>query len=111
MVTWTTGMKRTKKMSQVRTKSKENQTQRAWGRTEGATGCRARRRRTKVGRTPLLKEAMLCTLTLQLRVRSISEKRFRQELKGRLVMGVDVVRKENIMHGQTHQEEQTSLAS
>lgn len=68
-------------------------------------------KKTKAGRTPLLKEAMLCPLTLQLRVRSISEKRFRQELEGRLVMGVDVVRKENITHRQTHQEEQTSLAS
>lgn len=41
--------------------------------------------------------------------RSISEKGFRQELEGRLVIGVDV--EENRTHGHTHQEEQTSLAS
>lgn len=68
-------------------------------------------KKAKAGRTPLLKEAMLCTQTLQLRVGSISEKRFRQELEGGLVKGVDVVRKENRAHGHTHQEEQTSLAS
>lgn len=85
---------------------------RAWGRREVATGCRARSRRPKLeGHHFWKRPCSALRLSNSESGVSAREKRFWQELEGRLVMGVDVVRKENRAHGHTHQEEQTSLAS
>lgn len=62
--------------TQVRTKSKEYQTQRTWGKSKNGHRRQSQENKTKAGNMLLLKKAMLCTLTLQPQVRSVSKKGF-----------------------------------